>query len=193
VIRALLATGNAGKASELQALLGFEVVPVDIDVEETEETFAGNALSKARAARAAAGSGEWGLGDDSGLAVAALGGEPGVHSRRWAGPDDDDRNRALLARLEGVGDRRATFVCALAAVAPDGTEAVAEGRLEGAIADAPSGDDGFGYDPVFVPEGERETLASLGTSRKNQVSHRARAATALRARLNAVGRSRGGV
>jgi XTP/dITP diphosphohydrolase len=184
VIRALLATGNAGKAAELQALLGFEVVPVDIEVEETDETFAGNALAKARAARQAAGPGEWGLGDDSGLAVAALGGEPGVRSRRWAGPGDDDRNRALLARLEGVADRRATFVCALATVAPDRTETVAEGRLEGTVASEPAGEDGFGYDPVFVPEGERQTLASLGMFRKNEVSHRARAAAGLRARLN---------
>ena len=184
MIRALLATRNAGKAAELQELLGFEVVPLDIEVEENEETFAGNALAKARAAHAAAAPGEWGLGDDSGLAVAALGGEPGVRSRRWAGPGDDDRNRALLARLEGVADRRATFVSALAAVDPDGNETVAEGRLEGAIAAAPSGDAGFGYDPVFIPDGERLTLASLGITRKNQMSHRARAAAGLRARLN---------
>jgi XTP/dITP diphosphohydrolase len=183
VIRFLLATGNAGKAAELQGLLGAEVVPVDIDVEETEETFAGNALAKARAARAAAEPGVWGLGDDSGLSVAALGGEPGVRSRRWAGPGDDDRNRALLARLDGEEDRRATFVSALAAVSPDGTETVVEGRLDGTIADAPSGDEGFGYDPIFVPEGESETLASLGVSRKNELSHRARASAVLRARL----------
>ncbi len=110
-------------------------MPLDIEVEENDETFAGNALRQgARRAAGGGGRGESGLGDDSGLAVAALGGEPGVHSARWAGPGDADRNRALLARLEGVADRRAAFVCALAAVAPDGREIVVEGRLEGTIA-----------------------------------------------------------
>ena len=151
-MQALLATGNAGKARELERLLGgVRVRHVAVDVVEDGATFAANALLKARAAQALAEPGEWGLGDDSGLEVAALGGEPGVRSARWAGPDDADRNAALLARLEGAADRSAAFVCALAAVSPDGEEIVVEGRLEGAIAEEPDGDEGFGYDPVFVP------------------------------------------
>jgi XTP/dITP diphosphohydrolase len=183
-MRALLATTNAGKARELERLLtGFEVEAVAVDVEESGRTFAENALLKARAARAAAGGGEWGLGDDSGIEVAALGGEPGVRSARWAGPDDAGRNRALLDRLAGQQDRRAAFVCALAAVAPDGREIVVDGRLEGTVAMAPSGEEGFGYDPLFVPDGEADTLGVLGSQRKDELSHRARAARALLARL----------
>src|SRR5262249_20294759 len=158
-----------------------DVEPVDIDVPEHGATFAENALTKARAAHERAGADVLGLGDDSGLEVAVLGGEPGVRSARWAGPDDAGRNRALLERMAGAPDRRAAFVCALAAVLPDGRELVVEGRLEGTIADAPVGDAGFGYDPLFVPEGESRTLAELGQERKNELSHRARAAAALRA------------
>jgi XTP/dITP diphosphohydrolase len=185
-MKALLATTNAGKARELERLLtGFEVEAVAVDVDETGTTFGENALLKARAARTAAGGGEWGLGDDSGIEVVALGGEPGVHSARWAGPDDAGRNRALLERLGDESDRRAAFVCALAAVAPDGREVVVHGRLEGTVALAPSGASGFGYDPLFVPEGEADTLGVLGPGRKDELSHRARAARALLAQLAA--------
>jgi XTP/dITP diphosphohydrolase len=182
-MRAVLATGNAGKARELGRLLDdLQVEPLDVEVEETGDTFAANALLKARAAHAA-DAGAIGLGDDSGLEVRALGGEPGIRSARWAGPDDAGRNRALLGRLEGIDDRRAAFVCALAAVLPDGRELVVEGRLEGAIAGAPAGDSGFGYDPLFVPEGEQRTLGELGPVRKDELSHRARAAARLREAL----------
>jgi XTP/dITP diphosphohydrolase len=185
-MRALLATTNDGKARELERLLtGFEVAAVAVDVDETGSTFAENALLKARAARTAATGGEWGLGDDSGIEVAALDGEPGVRSARWAGPDDAGRNRALLERLAGADDRRAAFVCALAAVAPDGREIVVNGRLEGTVALSPSGESGFGYDPLFVPEGESDTLGVLGPRRKDELSHRARAARALLAQLAA--------
>ncbi len=130
-MRALLATTNAHKASELRALLGFEIDAQGVDVEETGETFAENAMLKARAAAALAADDEIALGEDSGIAVVALGGEPGIRSARFAGPDDAGRRRALLARMDGVEDRRAAYVCALAAVLPDGRELVVEGRLEG--------------------------------------------------------------
>ena len=176
----MLSTGNAGKAGELARLLDLEIEALDLDVDETGSTFAENALLKARAAAA---TGTWGLGDDSGLAVSALGGEPGVRSARWAGPSDADRNAALLARLSGVADRRAAFVCALAAVAPDGRELIAEGRLEGAIGLEPAGDGGFGYDPIFVlPDGR--SLAELTRDEKNAISHRGEAARALRELLS---------
>ena len=105
-----------------------------------------------------------------------------MRSARWAGPSDADRNAALLARLEGVADRRAAFVCALAAVAPDGLEIVVEGRLEGAIGLQPVGDGGFGYDPIFLlPDGR--ALAELTRDQKNAISHRGEAARALREQL----------
>ncbi len=121
----------------------------------------------------------WVLGEDSGIEVAALGGRPGVHSARWA----EDPIAALLAELAGVQDRRARYVCDLVAVAPDGEELHAQGTLEGAIALAPRGSEGFGYDPIFVPVGESRTVAELGNAWKRAHSHRARAATELRASL----------
>jgi XTP/dITP diphosphohydrolase len=182
-MRALLATTNPHKARELRSLLGFELETEGVDVDETGETFAANALLKARAAAVIAPPGTIALGEDSGIAVVALGGEPGVRSARFAGPDDAARRRALLARMQGVDDRRAAYVCALAAVLPDGRELVVEGRLEGQLADDERGTSGFGYDPIFVPEGEQRTVAELGQSRKDEISHRARAAEALSAEL----------
>ena len=132
-LRAVLATGNDGKAAELSRLLDADVEARPIAVEEDADSYAGNALRKARAAVAAAG-GRIGLGDDSGLEVAALNGEPGLHSARWAGPTDADRNSALLARLNGASDRSAAFVCALAAALPDGREIVVTERVEGELA-----------------------------------------------------------
>ncbi len=185
-LRAVLATGNSGKAAELARLLGRAVEARAIEVEETAGSYAGNALLKARAAHAEA-DGRIGLGDDSGVEVAALGGEPGLRSARWAGPTDADRNAALLARLNGASDRSAAFVCALAAVLPDGREIVAEGRVEGVIAGAPRGSAGFGYDPLFMPEGDARTVAELTPAEKDLVSHRARAARALVAALAEAG------
>jgi XTP/dITP diphosphohydrolase len=185
-LRALLATGNAGKAAELARLLGRDVEAEAIEVAEDADSYAGNALRKARAAAAAA-DGRMGLGDDSGIEVAALGGEPGLRSARWTGPGDADRNAALLARLAGAEDRSAAFVCALAAVLPDGREIVVEERVEGVIADAPRGANGFGYDPLFVPLGESRTVAELAPEEKDRVSHRARASRALAAALAEAG------
>jgi XTP/dITP diphosphohydrolase len=178
-MRALLATTNAHKARELRTLLGFEIEARGVDVDETGETFAENALLKARAAAVLAPAGEIGLGEDSGIAVVALGGEPGIRSARFAGPDDAGRRRALLARMDGVEDRRAAYVCALAAVLPDGREVVVEGRLEGRLSEDERGSSGFGYDPIFVPDGEDDTVAELGQEHKDEISHRARAAAAL--------------
>ncbi|MEO9174849.1 MAG: RdgB/HAM1 family non-canonical purine NTP pyrophosphatase [Gaiellales bacterium] len=178
-MRALLATTNVHKVSELQALLSLEIEARGVDVDETGATFAENAMLKARAAAALAPDGEIGLGEDSGIAVVALDGEPGIRSARFAGPDDAGRRRALLARMDGVEDRRAAYVCALAAVLPDGRELVVEGRLEGSVSEDERGTAGFGYDPIFVPEGERQTVAELGQAHKDEISHRARAAAGL--------------
>ena len=121
------------------------------------------------------------LGEDSGIEVAALGGAPGVRSARWA----EDPIARLLAELEGVTDRRARYVCELVAIAPGGRELRGTGTLQGRIADAPRGSEGFGYDPVFVPDGEELTVAELGNAWKRANSHRARAAAALNAALGA--------
>jgi XTP/dITP diphosphohydrolase len=122
------------------------------------------------------------LGEDSGIEVAALGGAPGVASARWAA----DGVAELLARLEGVDDRRARYVCTLVAIAPGGEEVVVVvGTLEGAVAREQRGSEGFGYDPIFVPDGEARTVAELGNAWKRGHSHRARAAAALRAALSA--------
>ena len=185
-LRAVLATGNAGKAAELSRLLGADVESRAIEVAEDAATYAGNALLKARAAQAAAG-GLIGLGDDSGIEVAALDGEPGLRSARWAGPSDADRNAALLARLEGAADRSAAFVCSLAAVLPDGREIVVTERVEGELAAAPRGAAGFGYDPLFVPRGEQRTVAELSPQEKDAISHRGRASRALAAALAEAG------
>jgi XTP/dITP diphosphohydrolase len=115
------------------------------------------------------------LGEDSGIEVAALGGGPGVQSARWA----DDPIARLLAELDGVTDRRARYVCELVAISPEGEELRGTGTLEGWIAEEPRGSEGFGYDPVFRPEGEERTVAELGNEWKQQHSHRARAAAAL--------------
>jgi XTP/dITP diphosphohydrolase len=174
-----LATRNPHKLTELrQALPGWAIrVCGDAHAppEESGTTFVENARIKARFGRALAGPDEWALGEDSGIEVAALGSRPGVESARWA----EDGVARLLAELEGVLDRRARYVCELVALGPDGRELRATGTLEGAIADAPRGDEGFGYDPIFVPTGEERTVAELGNAWKQRSSHRARAAAGL--------------
>jgi XTP/dITP diphosphohydrolase len=190
--RLLAATHNAGKVEELKALFepfGFEVVSaLDLGLEEPEETeatFAGNALLKARAAVKA--SGLPALSDDSGLAVTALGGEPGIYSARWAG-EPRDFYRAMqkvedALAASGSDDRSARFVCALAVVWPDGQEAVFEGDVHGHLVWPPRGDRGFGYDPVFVAQGETITFGEMDPDRKHAMSHRAQAVKKLRAAL----------
>ena len=172
-----VATHNAHKLREIGEILpGFTVHAEDSGAEETAPDFAGNALIKARAI-AAAHKGCWVMADDSGLEVDALGGEPGVRSARYAGePSDSAANNALLLRnLDGVTDRRAHFTCCVALIAPDGTEHVVQGRCFGTIARAASGEGGFGYDPLFVPDGHSQSFAALSAAEKNAISHRGRA------------------
>lgn len=188
----LAATHNPGKVDELRALFephGFKVVSaLDLGLdepEETETTFAGNALLKARAAMKA--SGLPALSDDSGLAVTALGGDPGIYSARWAG-EPRDFYRAMqrvedALRARGSDDRSAKFVCALAVAWPDGQVAVFEGDVHGQLVWPPRGNRGFGYDPVFVAEGETITFGEMDPDRKHAMSHRANAVKKLRAAL----------
>jgi non-canonical purine NTP pyrophosphatase (RdgB/HAM1 family) len=184
--RLLLATSNRGKVAEFQELLaggptlaGITVLtlrdlksPVP-EVEETAATFAENARLKAVGYAAVLGLPC--LADDSGLCVDALGGAPGVQSARWAGPTDADRNAALLGRLRDVPDpqRAARFVCALCCALPDGALVEAEGACYGVIAEAPAGENGFGYDPLFWLPKLGLTFAQLTAEQKNNMSHRA--------------------
>ena len=177
--RLVLASKNPGKIREMEALMsgiGIELTglePDAPDVEETGSTFEENALIKARAACAATGLPA--MGEDSGLAVDALGGEPGIHSARWAPGSDSDRMHALLKRMEGVpaGQRSGRYVSCIAMVTPDGREAVVRGELDAVIGFAPCGEGGFGYDPIFVlPDGR--SVAELSMEEKNAISHRAR-------------------
>lgn len=181
----MLASTNAHKAEELQALLaelGVKVAPAPeaLEVAETAPDFEGNALLKAQAYAKAFGT--WALADDSGLVVMALEGRPGVHSARYA-PTDAERIAKLLGEMEGVGMRAAAFICALALVAPSGElVATGVGCCPGAIALAPRGSNGFGYDPIFeLPSGQ--TFAELSPEEKLQTGHRGRAGRALAALL----------
>ena len=189
-MRLVLATANPDKAVEIAALLdGFEVVPrpADVpDVEETADSLEGNARLKARAIAAATG--EAAAADDTGLEVHALGGRPGGWAARYAGEGATyaDNVAKLLAELQGADDRRARFRTVALAFFPDGTEAVAEGVVDGHIALAPRGRAGFGYDPVFVPDGgDGRTFAEMTAAEKATLSHRGRAFRALAARLAA--------
>lgn len=183
----VLATGNKGKIKEFSGLLEgvFDRIISLRDLEsppevvEDGDTFRDNALKKAHAI--ARYSGKPALADDSGLAVDALGGRPGVYSARYAGDDATDRDnvKKLLQELEGVQNRTARFVCCLALVTPEGEEIVVSGSCEGVIADEPAGEGGFGYDPVFFLPEIGKTMAEIRPELKNKISHRARAAKAL--------------
>lgn len=186
-MKLLVATRNPGKLREIRAIFrlpGVELTGADecpglpAEIDENAPTFEGNALAKARACCAATGL--WTLADDSGLEVTALGGAPGVRSARYAGTPCDHaaNNRRLLRELAGTPDRRARFRCVLALCAPDGRHWLAEGRCEGTIAETPQGDGGFGYDPLFIPEGCRRTFAAMAPEEKNRLSHRSRALAA---------------
>jgi XTP/dITP diphosphohydrolase len=189
-LRIVMASRNQHKARELAGLLAphiLEPLPDSVQLPpENGETFADNALIKARAAAAAAGA--TALADDSGIVVAALGDAPGVRSARYAGEaaGDEQNLRKLLDDMEGERDRRAAYVCVLALVEPDGSERLFEGRCEGRLADAPRGAGGFGYDPAFVPDdlnGPERTMAEITPDEKDAISHRGRAARALGAAL----------
>jgi XTP/dITP diphosphohydrolase len=183
-VRARLASANPHKLVELRrALPGWEIELVEDDDFPPEDgaTYAENARGKAAHGRARAPADAWVIGEDSGIEASALGGRPGIASARW----DGDGVGRMLRELEGAGDRRACYVCVIVALGPAGEEIVAEGTLEGAIAEARSGAEGFGYDPIFVPEGEERTVADLGNGWKAVNSHRARAAAALADSLEA--------
>jgi XTP/dITP diphosphohydrolase len=183
VPRLVLASANAHKLEELRrALPGVEISLLGRDDAPPEDgtTYEDNARIKALWGRAYAPVGTWVVGEDSGIEVAALGGAPGVRTARWAAGEPVER---MLDALAGEDDRRARYVCVIVAIAPDGREIGAEGALEGRIAPRASGSEGFGFDPVFVPTGETETVAVLGNHWKEANSHRARAAAALRDRL----------
>ncbi len=184
-MKLLLATRNPGKLAELEALLdgsGWEAVMLDAypaagEVEETGATFEENARIKARAAFRH--SRIWTVAEDAGLEVDALGGEPGVLSARYAGPGatDSDRCRKLLAKMIAVPDERRTarFRCVMCLVDPDGAETLFEGECRGKISLHARGCAGFGYDPLFIPDGHSQTFGELGLAVKSQISHRARA------------------
>lgn len=180
-MKAKLASRNANKARELERLLpGWEVGVLDADgyPPETGETYYDNALAKAQFGRRVAPPDVWVLGEDSGIEVAGLGGGPGVHSSRSAAGDEVGWMLRELQDIEGDG-RRARYVCELVALGPNGEELRGTGTLAGHIAAEPAGDEGFGFDPVFIPDGEDRTVAQLGNDWKASHSHRAVAARAL--------------
>ena len=185
-----LATGNANKARELQRMaddagagLRFAAHADMPEVVEDTGSFVGNARKKAQALKALLPANAWVLADDSGLCVDELAGAPGVESAYFAGPAHDSQaNLAKMVRvLRGVpsGRRGATFVCVLVLLGPNGQEQVIEGHCPGRLLDDPRGQSGFGYDPLFVPQGESTTFAELSADAKNRLSHRGRAFTAL--------------
>ena len=187
-MKIVLASRNRHKIKELEALLNKYIEDVEVisldeagifgEIEENGSDFRENALIKARAAAA---SGYIGMGDDSGLCVRALGGAPGIYSARYAGEHGNDsaNNRLLLENLKGKTDRYAEFVCSIACVFPDGREICVDGKVEGRILEEPSGEGGFGYDPLFFYEPFGKTLAQTTPEEKNSVSHRGRAIEAL--------------
>ncbi len=197
-MKLLLATGNAHKARELSGLLAgtglellslkdFPAIPAVVEDGKTlEQNAVKKALQPALAARL------WTLSDDTGLEVAALGGRPGVHSARYAGPDCDFAANCakLLSEMKSVprAGRQAVFRCVVALSSPEGMVQYREGRLEGRIAEAPAGGEGFGYDPVFFLPDEGRTLAELSPEEKNAVSHRAEALRAILPLLKGVAR-----
>ena len=177
-MRLLLASRNENKLRELRAALpDWDIALVDAPDEPVEDgaTFLDNARIKAQHGRLHAPATAWVVGEDSGIEADALGGRPGVESARWA----EDGVARLLAELEGESDRRARYVCELVVLDPSGVELKAAGALEGEIAAARRGPEGFGYDPIVVPRGESLTVAELGNAWKAEHSHRAQAARAL--------------
>lgn len=176
----VIASHNAGKVREIAELLapfGVEVKSASElnlpEPEETGTTFVANAKLKSEAS--ARGAGLPALADDSGLAVSALDGAPGIYSARWAGPnkDFDHAMNTVEKMLRGSEDRAAQFVCALALTWPDGHTEVFEGTVDGEIVWPPRGDKGFGYDPMFVPDGYEQTFAEMEPAKKHEMSHRA--------------------
>ena len=186
----VVATRNQGKIAEIDRLLSSQLLDIKLrsvaefelaDVEETGDSFEANALLKAHTIARATGRAA--IADDSGIAVDYLGGAPGIFSARWAGKHGDDRANIekLLTELIGVktSDRTARFVAVIALVRPDGAELVKRGELPGLVRNEPAGVNGFGYDPIFQPEGDSRTLAQMEPAEKDAISHRARALRAI--------------
>lgn len=192
-MKIVLASQNKHKITELQALLSKYIPEIEVlslsdvgfegDIVEDGQSFIENALIKARAA---ASTGYIGIGDDSGLSVRALGGEPGIYSARYAGEHGNDsaNNTLLLSRLSDKSDRYAEFVCAIACVFPNGREDICvEGRTGGIIIDEYRGEGGFGYDPLFLYEPFGKTFAEMSAEEKNSISHRGKAIELLAQKL----------
>lgn len=194
MMKLILASNNPKKLRELKAILSDMDVELlsqreagcDFEVEETGTTFAENAYLKAKAVADATG--VIAVADDSGLMVDALGGEPGVYSARYApgGHDATDKEKYmyLLSKLEGVTDRRAKFVSSICCIFPNGDIIRTEGEIHGEILPVPDGEGGFGYDPVFRPDGYEHSMAVLGAEVKNRISHRANALNKFRKELD---------
>lgn len=182
-MKLIIASNNKHKISEIKSILSgkfdeiISLSEANIHHETVEdgETFLENSLKKAR--EICAISGAVALADDSGLCVNALGGAPGVYSARYSGEEAtaDSNNRLLLKNLAGITDRSAYFICTVALVYPDGREVTAEGRVHGEIIDSYRGNHGFGYDPIFLVNGDTKTLAEMSDSEKNAISHRGKA------------------
>jgi XTP/dITP diphosphohydrolase len=188
-LRVTLCSSNPGKLTEVRDAFPdweIELLVASTYPEEDGETYLANARIKARYGRISGPSDRWMLADDSGIEVAALGGAPGVVTARWA---EDRHVEKMLAALDGVEDRRAQYVCELVAISPQGDELVGTGVLPGAIAHAAAGSEGFGFDPIFVPAGETDTVSAPGDAWKAKHSHRALAAQAMRDELSRRGRS----
>lgn len=188
--KVLLATNNAGKVREFREILGdmFEIVSLrdlalDADPEETGTTFEENALLKAE--YSCKRSGLPTLADDSGLEVDALDGAPGIYSARFAPGSDRDRLEKLLQVMQEKDNRAARYVAAVALVWPDGRHLTVRGTCEGTLTESPSGNGGFGYDPIFMPNGYDKTYGCLSEEEKNKTSHRGKAIAALREKLQA--------
>lgn len=185
----IVATQNPGKLQEMQQYLAdlpweLQLMPADLEIEETGTTFSENAILKAT--QVAQQIGQWAIADDSGLEVMALEGAPGIYSARY-GKTDAERIQRLLTALQGVTDRRAQFVCVIALARPDGSLACqAQGVCLGEILSAPQGQGGFGYDPIFYVPTVQQTFAELSSAAKRQISHRGEAFKALLPQLLAV-------
>jgi XTP/dITP diphosphohydrolase len=195
-MRIIFATGNKAKMREIREILsdtGYDILSmkeagISADIVENGETFEDNALIKARAVSELAGTPDIVMADDSGLCIDFLNGEPGVYSARYMGEDTpyDIKNAEILKRLAGVPkeQRTARFVCAIAAVFPDGRTLVTKGTIEGYIGDKPAGANGFGYDPIFYVDEYNCSTAEMSEEQKNEISHRGKALRAMRERLN---------
>ena len=190
-MKLIIASNNKHKIYEIKKILGTKFpeiqslreAGIDHETVEDGETFLENALKKAR--EIAEISGCAALADDSGICVDALGGAPGVYSARFSGThgNDEDNNKLLLEKLSDKSDKRAHYTCAMALVYPDGREIFAEGYMYGEITDNPRGSAGFGYDPLFIPDGETRTVAEMTDEEKNAISHRANALALLLEKL----------